>query len=336
MLFWGGRLKLGKDYYIFSNGRIKRKDNTIYFVDEMEEKKGLPVEDIERIHLFGEIDLNTKFFNYISQYGILVNFYNYYGFYSGTYYSRKKNVSGILVVKQASFYSDINKRLVLAKSFIDSAIHHILKNLRRHTEVPSELIDRIHIERKNVENASSISDLMGAEGRIRKTYYESLTYVLKNDFGFINRNRRPPKDPLNALISFGNSIMYTAVLGEMYQTQLDPTISFLHEPSTKRFSLILDMAEIFKPLIIDSIIISSINNHVITDKDFDSQEGICFLNEDGRKKFLREFEKKMATTVQHRKLNRSVTYRSLIKLECYKLIKHLIEDDQYKPLKAWW
>lgn len=327
---------MGKDYYIFSNGRVRRKDNTIYFEDELENKKGLPVENIERMHLFGEIDLNTKFFNYISQYGILVNFYNYYGFYSGTYYPRKKNVSGILVVKQASFYSNIDERLILAKNFIDSAIHHILRNIRRHEKVPDELIEKIKEERENVKAAKAIPELMGAEGRARKTYYECLQYILKNDFGFSNRNRRPPKDPLNALISFGNSIMYTAILGEMYQTQLDPTISFLHEPSTKRFSLILDISEIFKPLIIDSIIFSSINNKIIIEKDFLLNQGVCFLNEDGKKKFLREFEKKMATTIKHRKLNRNISYRSLIKLECYKLIKHFIEDEKYKPLKAWW
>ncbi|MBL4931892.1 type I-B CRISPR-associated endonuclease Cas1b [Clostridium paridis] len=327
---------MGKDYYIFSNGGIKRKDNTIYFEDEDQIKKGLPIENVERIHLFGEIDLNTKFFNYISQYSVLVNFYNYYGFYSGTYYPRKKNVSGMLVVKQASFYSDLDNRLVLAKSFIDSAIHHILRNLRRHERVPVELIERIKLERENVKSAKDVQTLMGAEGRARKNYYDCFKYILKNDFGFTNRNRRPPKDPLNALISFGNSIIYTAILGELYQTQLDPTISFLHEPSTKRFSLILDISEIFKPLIIDSIIFSSINNKVIGDKDFSINEGVCFLNEDGKKKFLIEFEKKMATTIKHRKLNRNISYRGLIKLECYKLIKHLIEDEKYKPLKAWW
>lgn len=327
---------MGKDYYIFSSGRLKRKDNTLYFEDESKVKKGLPIENISRIHLFGEIDLNTKFLNHISQYSILINCYNYYGFYSGTYYPRKKNVSGMLVVKQSLLYSDTEKRLCIAKSFIDSAIHHILRNIRRHENVPKELIDRIQKERENMNKSNSIQELMGAEGRARKSYYECFNYILKNDFVFKNRNKRPPKDPLNALISFGNTIMYTAVLGELYQTQLDPTISFLHEPSTKRFSLVLDIAEIFKPLIIDSIIFSSINNRIIIEKDFLYEDGVCFLNENGRKKFLAEFEKKMATTIKHRKLNRSVSYRSLIKLECYKIIKHMIEDEKYKPLKAWW
>ncbi len=102
---------MGKDYYVFSNGRIKRKDNTIYFIDENEVKKGIPIEDIERLHLFGEVDLNTKFLNYISKYSILISIYNYYGFFSGTYYSKKKNVSGVLVVNQSQAYLDEKKDL---------------------------------------------------------------------------------------------------------------------------------------------------------------------------------------------------------------------------------
>lgn len=327
---------MGKDYYVFSPGRIKRKENTIYFVNTEDEKRGIPIESIERIHLFSEIDLNSKLINYISQYDIILNFYNYYGFYSGSYYPRKKNISGFLLVEQAMAYKDNEERLFLAKSFIDSAIHHILRNMRRYDDVPKEYLEKITREREAMLNAKTVQELMGAEGRIRKMYYECFKYMLKDDFGFMHRNRRPPKDPLNALISFGNGVMYTAILGELYQTQLDPTISYLHEPSTKRFSLILDISEIFKPLIVDSIIFSLINNRRLTKSDFDIAEEVCFLNEKGKKKFLTEFEKKMATSIKHRKLNRSVSYRQLIKLEAYKIIKHLIKDEKYKPLKAWW
>ncbi|OJT88124.1 CRISPR-associated endonuclease Cas1, partial [Clostridioides difficile] len=155
-------------------------------------------------------------------------------------------------------------------------------------------------------------------------------------FEFYKREKRPPKDPVNALMSFGNSIMYTNVLSEIYKTQLDPTISFLHEPSTKRFSLSLDIAEIFKPIIIDTIIFSLINNKRINKNDFEYQDKICYLSEKGKKKFLQEFENKMQTTIKHRNLNRKVSYRMFIRLECYKLIKHFINDERYKVLKVWW
>ena len=326
---------MGKDYYIFSNGRIKRKENTIYFEDEMKVKKPIPIEDVERLHLFGEIDLNTKFLNYISRFSIIISIYNYYGFFSGTYYSKKKNVAGLIIVKQSEVYMDCSKRLYVAKAFIDSGYHHILRNLRRH-KVEERYIESIEKERISINNAIGIEELMGAEGRGRKIYYEAMNSFLTEEFQFKKREKRPPKDPINALISFGNSMMYTTVLGEIYKTQLDPTISYLHQPSTKRFSLSLDIAEIFKPLIVDSIIFSMVNKKMLTGKDFDIEHEICYLNEDGKKKFIREYENKLNTTISHRTLKRKVSYRYLIRLECYKLIKLMIEGEEYKPLKAWW
>ena len=328
---------MARDYYIFTNGRIKRKENTIYFENGEGVRKAIPIEEVERIHIFGEVDFNTKFLNYISKYSILINIYNYYGFYSGTYYSRKKNVSGLVLVNQSRIYLDNRLRINVAKKFIDSANHHMLRNLRRHSNVTKEYIEKIENEREIMNKANSIYEVMGAEGRARKIYYEAINTFLKGDFQMIKREKRPPTDPINALISFGNSLMYTTVLGEIYKTQLDPTISYLHEPSTKRFSLSLDISEIFKPLIIDSIIFTLINKNMITIKDFNIfEDGICMLNENGKKKFISEYDKKLSTSIKHRSLNRKVSYRSLIKLECYKIIKMAVENEEYKPLKAWW
>lgn len=324
-----------KDYYIMSNGRLKRQDNTIYFIDEAQNKRALPIEQVDDIHIYGEIDLNAKLLNYISRYGVQIHFYNYYGFYSGTYYPKEKNVSGYTVVWQSACYLDKLKRLKLAKAFVKSATHHILRNMR-HYKVDETLIESIKEEINQAENAKSITELMGCEGRIHKHYYQSFNEILKNGFSFSKREKRPPKDPVNALISFGNSIMYTNVLSEIYKTQLNPTISFLHEPSTKRFSLSLDIAEIFKPLIIDPIIFSLVNNKRLTKKDFQYEDEFCYLSESGKKKFLKEFEDKMNTTINHRHLKRQVSYRMFIRLECYKLIKHFIGDEEYSPLKAWW
>lgn len=181
-----------------------------------------------------------------------------------------------------------------------------------------------------------IQELMGTEGRIRQIYYQSFNKILNNNFIFKTRQKRPPTDPLNALISFGNSLAYSVILSEIYKTQLDPTISYLHEPSSKRFSLSLDLSEIFKPLIVDSVIISLINNRVINSKHFSEKDGIVMLNEEGKKRYIIEWQKKLETTIKHRTLKRNVSYRFFIRLECYKLIKHVIGDEVYKPLKAWW
>ncbi|OYD07425.1 type I-B CRISPR-associated endonuclease Cas1b [Paludifilum halophilum] len=324
------------DHYIFSNGRIKRKQNTIYFESKEGRQKALPVERVDNLHLFGEVDLNSKLLNLLTRYDVRLHFYNYYGYYTGTYYPRTKNISGYTVVQQSAHYLDSAKRYYLASAFVDSGVHHMLRNLRRHQEKTGAYIDTIQAERAYIFDRQTIPELMGIEGRIRQTYYQSLNRVLKSDFLFEKRSKQPPADPLNALLSFGNSLMYTTVLAEVYKTVLHPAISFLHEPSSKRFSLSLDLAEIFKPLIVDPFILSLVNNRVIGKKHFQRFEGMVLLNEEGKKRFIREWEKKLATTVKHRTLKRKVSYRLFIRLECYKMIKHFIGDERYRPLKAWW
>jgi len=325
---------MNREYYVLNSGRFKRKENTIYFVDSTESSRALPIEQIDSLHIFGEVDLNTKFLNYISEYSILLHFYNYYGFYSGSFYPRKKNISGLLTVKQSQHYVDKEKRLYLAKCFVQSAKYHIIRNLKNYKEITDDIY--MDLEKETINDAAEIDELMGMEGRIRNTYYKAFNLFLKHGFQMNKREKRPPTDPINALISFGNSLMYTTVLGQIYHTQLDPYISYLHEPSTKRFSLSLDLSEIFKPLIVDPVIFNLINNRIINKDDFSTKDGICMLNDSGRRKFITEYEKKLAVTIRHRKLNRNVSYKSFIRLECYKLIKYFIDDEIYKPLKAWW
>ncbi len=324
-----------RPYYIFSNGEVKRQENTIYIENEKGEKRAIPIEDVEDIHLFGEVELNTKFLNFISQHKKPLHIYNYYGFYSGSFVPRSKNVSGELVVRQVEYYLDKGKRLYLALSFVEGAIFHILRNLREYKE--TEIFqEKIKNELETAKNSSSINELMGAEGRARDAYYRAFNTILKGKFEMEKREKHPPTNPLNAMISFANSLVYSTVLSEVYLTQVNPTISYLHEPREKRYSLCLDIAEIFKPLIGDAVIFKLVNNNVIKEEDFDEDLQYCYLKEEGRKKFVKEFDQKLTTTIKHRKLKRNVSYKTIIRHECYKLIKHFLDEEVYSPFKAWW
>src|SRR5699024_5418206 len=301
---------------------MKRKNNTFYFIDEEGKKKSLPIHQMENIHVFGQVDFNTSFLNLLTQSDVRVHFYNYYGYYNGTYYPRSKNISGYTVVNQSDHYLNKEKRVFLAKQFVYSAAFHMLRNLRsysKYKEIES-IIDSIQSNVVLLDSSKSVSEIMGLEGVIRQLYYDSFNYFLPEAFAFDERSKRPPRDPLNAMISFGNSLCYTAVLSEVYKTQVDPTVSFLHEPSTKRFSLSLDIAEIFKPLLVDTVIFALLNRKQVKESDFEYMEGMVFLNDSGRKKFIKEWMNKLETTVKHRKLKRNVSYKYFIRLECYKLI----------------
>jgi CRISPR-associated protein Cas1 len=151
-----------------------------------------------------------------------------------------------------------------------------------------------------------------------------------------NRQKMPPNNEVNALVSFGNMMCYTACLDTIYHTQLNPTISFLHEPGARRYSLALDLAEIFKPLLVDRTIFAILNKKILQKSDFDTSLNRCVLKDSGRKAFVKAFDEKLKETIKHRTLNKHVSYKSLIKLECYKLQNHILGMEEYKPFKAWW
>jgi CRISPR-associated protein Cas1 len=330
-----------RDYYIFKSGRISRHENTIE-IEYSDGKKSIPINDVRSLHIFGEIDLNTKLIVFLNQHGIPIHFYNYYGYYSGSFYPREKLVSGFLLIKQVEHYINTTKRLYIAKEFVNTAIYNILANLRHYIKTGKDVkkfIDTINDEllRLKVDISNiNIAELMGIEGRCREHYYSSFDVILRDEFKFERRSRMPPTNMLNSMISFGNSLLYTTILNEIYHTQLNPTISYLHEPSERRFSLALDISEIFKPIIVDRIIFNLVNNRKIGEEYFIEELNGCYLNEKGKRLFVDEYQKKLSTTIRHSKLNRHVSYNKLIRLECYKLIKHLLGEKEYKGFKSEW
>jgi len=188
---------------------------------------------------------------------------------------------------------------------------------------------------EKISSTASVEELMGIEGMIRQTYYDAFNLIL-NDFEMGNRTKLPPRNEVNALISFGNMVCYTVCLRAIHQTQLNPTISFLHTPGERRYSLALDVAEIFKPIIVDRVIFKVLNKKEIQEKHFDKKLNKCLLNPAGKKIFVKALEDRLQETIQHRSLKRNVSYRHLVKLECYKLTKHLLAIEEYKPFKMYW
>jgi len=330
-----------RPYYILNDGRLSRKDNTIFF-DKVEKDSGstfrkpIPVETVDSLYCFGQNDYNSSFFNFLSENGIVLHQFNYYGYYTGSFYPREKLVAGELLIRQVRAYLDTNERLNLARKFIESAFFHFLLNLREHPEHISGAIEKIEQLKIGIESALDVNHLMTIEAQGRKIYYETWDFLVNWEELFEKRTKRPPENSLNALISFGNSLLYTTILGEIYHTQLNPTISYLHEPGVRRYSLSLDIAEIFKPFLVDKLIFRLINLKMIKPDNFDRDLNYCYLNEEGRRIFLKEWDERLRVTIKHRQLNRSVSYKQLIRLELYKLIKHLIAEKEYKPLHVWW
>lgn len=325
--------------YVYTEGQLQRKDNTLRFMSSDGKTKDIPIESISDIYIMTQMTLNTALLNLISKYGILLHFFNYYDYYIGTYYPKETLLAGQMLVNQVSCYTDTKRRLKLAQKFVDGAAGNIYRNLRyyhnrgKHLE---EAMEEIASLRDQIPMTTSVTELMGFEGLIHKRYYEAFTDIINQPMEFEKRVKYPPDNEINTLISFVNSLIYTTVLSEIYKTQLNPTISYLHEPGVRRFSLSLDIAEIFKPLLGDRLIFSMLNKGQITEKDFTSGLNYMHLTKDASRKIAAEMNQRLSTTIRHKTLQKDVSYRYLIRLECYKLIKDMIEEKTYEPFIIWW
>ncbi len=330
---------MGQSFYVYNNGDLRRKDNTLQFTSFEGEKRDIPIERIDDIYVMSEMTFNTSFISYISQYGIPIHFFNYYNFYTGSFYPKEKLLAGQLLVKQVTYYSDYKKRIVIARKFIEAAADNIYRNLRyyngRGKDVSNYMLE-VDSLRKKIPSTESIEELMGIEGNIRKHYYKAWNVIVDQEIHFEKRVMHPPDNMINSLISFVNSLIYSKVLSEVYHTQINPTVSYLHEPGVRRYSLCLDIAEVFKPLIGDRLIFSLLNRKQITEDSFTKELNFLHLKKESSRLIARELEQRLKKTIMHKELERQVSYQYLIRLEVYKLIKHLIGEKEYEGFKIWW
>jgi CRISPR-associated protein Cas1 len=328
---------------MFNPGRLSRKDNTLKFtpIDENgkdEKPRYLPVENVEELYCFGSVDANSAMYNHLGKNNISVHFFDYYENYTGSFMPRDGLLSGKMIIAQTKYFNSKKKRVIIAHELIKSASFNMLKNLKYYNNRGKDLtvqIERIESLRDTIIKSEDIQELMGTEGNIRKVYYEAFNMII-NDFEMGGRSMQPPRNEVNSLISFGNMMCYSQVLRAIHCTQLNPTISYLHSPGDRRYSLALDIAEIFKPILVDRVIFKVLNKKILSAKDFDIKLNRVHIKDSGRQKFIEAWESRLSETIQHRSLNKKVSYKHLIKLECYKLAKHLLGMGEYEGFKIWW
>lgn len=334
-------------FYLFNPGVLERKDNTLKFTAITEDGNGeetlgkpkyLPAEQVGDIYVFGSLKANSALFNFLGQKDIAVHFFDYYENYTGSFMPRDSVLSGKLLLAQTAAYQNKKKRLEIARKFIEGAAFNMVKNLKYYDNRGKDLesyIQKINDWAVLINSTEDIKELMGTEGMIRQTYYSAFDLII-NDFVMELRTKQPPQNEVNALISFGNMMCYSETLRAIHQTQLNPTISYLHSPGERRYSLSLDISEIFKPIIVDRVIFKVLNKKMIQPQHFDRKLNSCLLNQSGKKIFVQAMEERYKETIRHKSLGRNVSYKHLIKLECYKLVKHLLGIEEYKPFKMYW
>lgn len=356
-----------QNIYLFSDVLIRKKENTVWlekiireeagesYAEEVQlkleyllgedilipagEKKCIPVESIESVICFGTVNFNSRLVHFLSRNRIPMHLFNLTGSYGGSFIPAERSLSGNLLLKQAAFHCNLNKRMEIGKQIINASIANCLTNLKYHynrgADIP-DVIEEITSIKEFVLSAGSISELMGLEGTARRFYYAAWKRIFKQPVEFTTRKKNPPNNLINALISYGNMIVYSVCLNEIYHARLYPEIGFIHQPGDNKMSLSYDLADIFKPLITDRVVFKVINKNIITEKDCVIKNGRCSINKEARQKFVKEIEDKLMTKIQiDGKENRS-TYRRIIREECYKLIRHFNEETYYTGYISRW
>jgi len=324
--------------YIFKDAYLRKKSSALYIEPKSETEKPLyvPLKNVSCLMVFSEVDLNKKTLELFSTSQVPVFFYNYNGEYVGCFYPVETNKTGEMLILQFQHYQDLEKRIIIAREILLGVADNMISLLKRYVDKYPQIqenISKIESLKKTYYRQETIAALMAIEGNIRKTYYEASGKIFESKgFKFEERTMRPPADEINALISFGNTLLYNVVLSEIFKTSLEPSISFLHEPNKRKFSLQLDISEIFKPILVDRVILNMVNKSMIKKEDFRQVEGGVYLNENGKKKFIKEFESRLEETFDYGNGQR-MSYKTAIRYECYKLIRHLREEEAYTAFR---
>lgn len=330
---------MNRSIYIYSKGDLRRKDNTLEFTSLDNEVRSIPITEILDLYIMSEMTMTTKILDLLAKYGVVVHFFDYYTHYVGSFYPRETLLAGNILTKQVQAYLDPQHRLFLAQQFVSGAADSILRNLKyyqQRTIDVQDTIEQITQMQKQIDYSRNVPELMGVEGNIHTSYYSAFNLITNRRFEFGKRVKHPAGNEMNAMISFVNSLIYTKCLSEIYRTQLNPTVSYLHEPGVRRFYLSLDITEIFKPLIGDRLIFSLINKGQIKENDFEKQLSGMYLKKSASQIVAKAMDERFQTTIKHRVLHKNVSYQYLMRLECYKLIKDITGEKAYSPFSIWW
>lgn len=327
------------NHHIFADGELSRNEGTLR-IDTLEgDTEYLPVESVDSLYLHGQIDFNTRALGLLNEHNVPMHVFGWKDYYRGSYLPKRGQVSGNTVVEQVRAYDNLGRRLQIGHDIIKASIHNMRANLRYYDGRRGEFssaVEELADLKQSVSETTDINELRSVEGNARKTYYACFDHILRDPFRLTRREYNPPTNEANAAISFLNGMVYTTCVSAIRKTALDPTIGFVHEPGERRFTLSLDIADIFKPILADRMLFRLVNRRQLSISDFEDDLEGCLLTEDGRMTVLKEYEETLDETITHPRLNRKVSFKTLVQTDVYSLKKHVLTDEPYHATERWW
>lgn len=322
---------------MINDGILTRQDYNILF-ENKERKKYIPVETMDSLYIYSNTIFTSEFFSFANKKGVNIAFFDKFGEKIGSFVPQNCRKNMKTQIKQMQIYQDTKERLAIARKLEIASIANLRANLRyygrrKESQILTQAVEQMSDYVKKLNEAQDVNGLMLIEAQARQKYYQCFNEILDSqEFVFTKRTRRPPKDSLNSMISFGNTMLYQRIANEINRTSLDIRIGFVHAAGFRPESLNLDIADLFKPILVDRTIFTLVNRKMIHAVDFVEveQEGI-FISGEGKRLFIREFERKLYQTILVEGQQR--TYDYIIKREIQKIKKYVEQGEKYVPYK---
>lgn len=328
---------------------VGRKGEVLQVKDKKEVVQEVRINDLSHVALFGNIGISTAAIQTLCEADVPIAYFSMGGWFYG--FTRGHSLKNVFTrVEQFRLARDPAVCLWLARSLVRGKIlNQRTMLMRNHLEPPPPTLAKLKNSAATALVAPSLDELLGVEGAAAAFYFQQFSGMIKVDdelsadpvattpqlrfnFDFTGRKRRPPTDPVNALLSLGYSLLAKDCTIAALTVGLDPYVGFYHQPRFGRPALALDLMEEFRPLIAESAVLSAINNRMITEKDFVQAGRAVNLTATGRKQFFVAYEQRMSHLITHPIFDYKVTYRRAIELQFRILARYLTgEIEQYVP-----
>ena len=299
---------------------------------------GIRLFELSHICIYGNVQISTQAVQELLKRSIPILFFSYSGWFNGICNGMPhKNVE----LRRCQYHAEKEETsLCIARTLVQNKIQNCRTLLRRNVDEGVERsLEELRIIERQAGEATSLESLLGYEGNAARIYFQHFGGMLKpketgdamNTFDFTTRNRRPPKDPVNALLSFAYSILAKDLTITLLTVGFDPYMGFYHQPRYGRPALALDMMEPFRPIIADSVVLSAINNGIIQSNDFERSAGAVALKPDARKRFILAYERRMDTLITHPVFNYRISYRRTLEVQARLLSRYLMGEIPKPP-----
>jgi CRISPR-associated protein Cas1 len=335
-------LRLNRVLYIDEQGAYLKKEKHRVIVTKNREKiMEIPLVNLDEIVFVGNVNFSSQLLKLLLKRDIRVSYITTYGHYEGSFQPELSKNSHLRICQFRKFF-DEKFKLNMSKKFIEGKISNMRTLLLRYNRALEDdkiqrVINNLKINLKELKKAKNINQILGIEGISTRNYFSVFKKVIKNklEFDFDKRTRRPPRDPVNALLSLGYTLLLKDIIGALHYVGLDPYVGYFHSAKYGRPSLALDIMEEFRPIIVDSLVFTLINKGIIYSDDFGQKIGSYYLKERARAKYFTQYEQRKKEEIIHPIFGYRLPYHRIFELQVRFLAKVLTgEIDEYIPLKV--